>query len=69
MAYKAGVLHRDVSFGNVMIARDSPFKGFLDNFDCSSLIDRSADGGTALTEMEKDAPLSCTSGHISFPFY
>lgn len=45
-------MHRDISYGNVMIATDKPFKGFIDDFDYSSLIDSSADGGTALTPEE-----------------
>lgn len=49
LAYKAGVLHRDVSDGNVMIAVDKPFEGFIDDFDHSSLVDSSEDGGTALS--------------------
>lgn len=35
IAYKAGVLHRDVSEGNVLIAEDAPFKGFIGDFDYS----------------------------------
>ncbi|CCM06122.1 uncharacterized protein FIBRA_08371 [Fibroporia radiculosa] len=35
IAYKAGVLHKDVSEGNVLIAEDAPFKGFIGDFDYS----------------------------------
>ncbi|KAI0726951.1 hypothetical protein C8Q72DRAFT_751951, partial [Fomitopsis betulina] len=36
-AYEKGVIHRDISEGNVMICRDpfSPFKGFIHDFDFS----------------------------------
>lgn len=53
LAYMAGILHRDVSPGNVMITEESKrFKGFITDFDYSSLIDSSADGGTPLTSDE-----------------
>lgn len=53
LAYKAGVLHRDVSPGNVMISEETKaFKGFILDFDYSSLIDSFADGGTPLTSDE-----------------
>ncbi|PCH37559.1 hypothetical protein WOLCODRAFT_84113, partial [Wolfiporia cocos MD-104 SS10] len=35
LAFEAGVLHRDVSDGNVMIANGAPFKGFIGDFDYS----------------------------------
>lgn len=35
IAYRAGVLHRDVSEGNVLIAQDAPFNGFIGDFDYS----------------------------------
>lgn len=36
MAYERGVVHRDVSEGNVMIARHSKrFRGFIQDFDYS----------------------------------
>ncbi|EPS93011.1 hypothetical protein FOMPIDRAFT_1093786, partial [Fomitopsis schrenkii] len=36
-AYEKGVVHHDISEGNVMICRDpgSPFKGFIHDFDFS----------------------------------
>ncbi|OSX62237.1 hypothetical protein POSPLADRAFT_1046609 [Postia placenta MAD-698-R-SB12] len=55
LAYKAGVLHRDVSAGNVMIVEGQPFSGFIDDFDYSSLIDSSADGGSPLTDEELES--------------
>ena len=42
IAEKAGVLHRDVSLGNILIA-DNPlgnlFRGFLHDFDYSSMVE------------------------------
>ncbi|OBZ71047.1 hypothetical protein A0H81_09295 [Grifola frondosa] len=38
LALKAGILHRDVSLGNVMIALDQRFKGFIHDFDYSSFV-------------------------------
>lgn len=35
-AYEIGILHRDVSEGNVTIVDGKPFKGFLHDFDYSS---------------------------------
>jgi hypothetical protein len=36
-AWKAGILHRDISFGNVMVApSDEDFRGFIHDFDYSS---------------------------------
>ncbi|KZT66762.1 hypothetical protein DAEQUDRAFT_767732 [Daedalea quercina L-15889] len=48
IAYKAGILHCDISHGNVMRAHGKPFKGFLHDFDMGAWIDSSAIGGTAL---------------------
>ena len=48
LAYKAGVLHSDVSDGNVMLARSKAFNGFIHDFDMASFIDSSVDGGTML---------------------
>lgn len=48
LAYKAGVLHSDVSDGNVLLARGKHFQGFIHDFDMASFIDSAADGGTAL---------------------
>ncbi|GBE89316.1 hypothetical protein SCP_1503240 [Sparassis crispa] len=35
-AYESGILHRDVSHGNIMIAEGKPFKEFILDFDYSS---------------------------------
>lgn len=44
-----GILYWDVSFGNVMIIEESKwFKGFIIDFDYSSLIDSFVDGGIFL---------------------
>ncbi|EED78887.1 predicted protein [Postia placenta Mad-698-R] len=73
LAYKAGVLHRDVSPGNVMISEETKaFKGFILDFDYSSLIDSFADGGTPLTSDElavlssRDAELRERTGTFAF---
>ncbi|EED82236.1 predicted protein [Postia placenta Mad-698-R] len=73
LAYMAGILHRDVSPGNVMITEESKrFKGFITDFDYSSLIDSSADGGTPLTSDElsvlssRDAELRERTGTFAF---
>jgi len=35
LAYEAGIIHRDISEGNVMIAENAPYRGFIGDFDCS----------------------------------
>ncbi|KAH9834468.1 uncharacterized protein C8Q71DRAFT_711329 [Rhodofomes roseus] len=45
VAYKAGVLHGDISEGNILMAKGKPFKGFIHDFDLSAWIDSTADGG------------------------
>ncbi|PCH37069.1 hypothetical protein WOLCODRAFT_52880, partial [Wolfiporia cocos MD-104 SS10] len=49
LAYLSGVLHRDVSFGNVMLVRKGAveFCGFIDDLDYSSPVDSS--NGTVVT--------------------
>ncbi|KAH9834586.1 uncharacterized protein C8Q71DRAFT_859563 [Rhodofomes roseus] len=47
LAFLAGVLHRDISKGNVLILLgDVPFKGFICDFDCSSFVDSTKFGGS-----------------------
>ncbi|KZT71152.1 hypothetical protein DAEQUDRAFT_755950 [Daedalea quercina L-15889] len=46
LAFRAGVLHRDVSKGNILILLgDTLFKGFICDFDYSSFVDSSSFGG------------------------
>ncbi|KZT68574.1 hypothetical protein DAEQUDRAFT_692221 [Daedalea quercina L-15889] len=46
LAFLAGVLHRDVSKGNILLLLgDAPFKGFICDFDYSSFVDSTVFGG------------------------
>ncbi|PCH38927.1 hypothetical protein WOLCODRAFT_158462 [Wolfiporia cocos MD-104 SS10] len=64
LAFLAGVLHRDVSDGNVMIIRDllKEYKGFLDDFDYSGLIEslmyEDPDGNRGSPLAEEDTELA-----------
>ncbi|OBZ70715.1 hypothetical protein A0H81_09148 [Grifola frondosa] len=54
LALEAGVLHRDVSVGNVMIALDRPFKGFIHDFDYSSFVTEDPSDAEELSDKPSD---------------
>ncbi|KAL6306925.1 hypothetical protein BKA93DRAFT_878241 [Sparassis latifolia] len=53
-AYSTGVLHRDVSEGNVYMIDDMPYKGFIGNFDYSSFLPGVRDGHDDPTRPDAD---------------
>ncbi|OBZ70522.1 hypothetical protein A0H81_09098 [Grifola frondosa] len=54
LALEAGVLHRDVSVGNVMIALDRPFEGFIHDFDYSSFVTEDPSNAEELSDKPSD---------------
>ncbi|KZT04902.1 uncharacterized protein LAESUDRAFT_702851 [Laetiporus sulphureus 93-53] len=47
--YKAGILHRDVSIDNIMIANGQPYKGFITDFDMSAFCTGIERGGKTVS--------------------
>ncbi|KAH9940654.1 hypothetical protein B0H21DRAFT_794386 [Amylocystis lapponica] len=63
-AYKMGILHRDVSEGNIMIVDGQPFRGFIHDFDYSSFYRKAMDELKASGELsppKKKTVLTSTS--------
>ncbi|GBE83603.1 predicted protein [Sparassis crispa] len=53
-AYSTGMLHRDVSEGNVYMIDDMPYKGFIGDFDYSSFLPGVRDGHDDPTRPDAD---------------
>jgi len=52
-AFKHGILHRDVSCGNVMLADHAHFKGYLQDFDYSTFVG-DCERGVRSQDLDKD---------------
>ncbi|KAH9913242.1 uncharacterized protein B0H18DRAFT_1126447 [Fomitopsis serialis] len=58
LAFLAGVMHRDISKGNILILLGNAlFKGFICDLDCSSFIDSTAFGGSRLQDYNDEDTL------------